>query len=108
MLMGVDLWSAGNLAEFGALMNQSSWSSLHNYEVRLGFVPVCCSGRIVPRACKTLTLTDVVSTYRSAARSWRLCRSSCRRQTACTGRGSAARACEELAWPLFEQTQPKQ
>ena len=37
VLMGVDLWSAGNLAEFGALMKQSSWSSLHNYEVRLSF-----------------------------------------------------------------------
>ena len=35
VLEGVELWSAGDLPAFGALMNQSSWSSLHNYEVRV-------------------------------------------------------------------------
>ena len=35
VLEGVDLWSAGDLTAFGSLMNQSSWSSLHNYEVHL-------------------------------------------------------------------------
>ena len=32
---GVKLWGAGDLAAFGSLINQSSLSSLRNYEVRV-------------------------------------------------------------------------
>lgn len=33
VLQGIELWKAGNLEAYGVLMNQSSHSSLHNYEV---------------------------------------------------------------------------
>ena len=36
VLQGVELWKSGSLEAYGALMNQSSQSSMQSYEVQLG------------------------------------------------------------------------
>lgn len=41
MLQGVELWKQGKLEAYGELINQSSQSSLHNYEVGRPFVIPC-------------------------------------------------------------------
>lgn len=44
VLEGVDLWSAGDLTAFGSLVNQSSLSSLQNYEVRVAAINFAGNG----------------------------------------------------------------